>query len=1350
MLDSAWFRRETGCACKRPAPPTRAPLPYHQSPRPPPPPPLSFNEDGEFDDVLKQPSASPDANLAAQQDRLPPAVFSLRHLEKGPPVYSHHRLVINAQQLRANTMLRLFKMTVFRISELTKGDGGNVEDLMRVEALMFLKPFIGPLIRSIIRNALAARVPVNHIYMLRTLFRHVANDISSTLSGAPKSVHSRVHVNTLLLQIYAEFAPHIGLVVDSLVRIHAFTTDASLRDSIIECGMTIPLRLNMQLPHLAKLLHPVVLGLRSRDERRVLVSMAVRTLEFWVDNVNPSFWLHTFTLNKQLHADLFNALTALLKNISLSAHGTDALRILGKFGGLNRLHIGAPTTLPHVKHADATLPVKMTWNQPRAAYVPPDAVGEHDLAAMNAVTSGDISTPNDEIMSDERTQPPTPRDVSKEGDVIKSAAARAIKLLGAGAAAGAAAGAGAGATAGTGAAENPDVPGPQTFDVPLDRVIHHSHRLLMRYFSPARDHTQEIDSPSDPSDPGVKPFRIVRRRVHCNNAARVGPVDEFQRPIARHRRMSDSGEPSGVTPTLHYRLLPPVMSSLKRPLYSYDNVVCSDSDSSAEESTETRGEIHMSHTQGMLAATRGPLVAKRQAWALLHAILPLMLEALPHLADPTAAATCAAHLYDERGAVVTAPAAGAPIRPFEPCGAAASGAATGTDGALPVRLAAAQVTALRRAQVEYLRAIAIAATDQQLRPFAFPVLTALVRAYTVAAVRLTPLPTAESLPASLRPTPSGAAAADAQATWAASVVPTLSASTSAASIAEHLDSLPAEGVAAGGDAARVGAAASALPGSKDPLVLNIFLVSLAVDDPPSALQHSAHSIFRPLLLTLFDTIFGTLCAVARPRRAGSGIEMDVDMGGATSTGATSAPSANGTAEGGSSFTAGAMNAEIAADAALRSASSSADARLHAATVTGRLLLGDLVARVSHAALTPTLLARQGSMGFLLAILTRCPGAIAQYYALDIARAALHVLRSYAPEQAALTVAGALHVIHALVRPLLPPLAQERTEITRVQELGLTPEDTARWTDLTRATLESLISPVAACREAAAYVLGTFVRHVLAGGGANLPPPRWDDPPAAAPGAAGAPAGSNGGLCLGTSMPSEKAISRGMLALMSTYAKDLLKRLFARRDSVRSSRPAEQVGLVLAGASLLNLVVAAKMGEVDSSELAGGGADAATSVPWLHAARVISVHHVYDIMVRLRQTLIQTKLHDPGAIFLSPAYVAAVAGMAATRLPEFVVGTSSQMYGIATGPLTTAAAAAHTNSPYTLHMVNVPSSSNPPPTVPSSVADVHAVLSAAQAYPFPMAVPGRTVASMAGEDGDITAAWLDPADDLCSQ
>jgi hypothetical protein len=193
-----------------------------------------------------------------------------------------------------------------------------------------------------------------------------------------------------------------------------------------------------------------------------------------------------------------------------------------------------------------------------------------------------------------------------------------------------------------------------------------------------------------------------------------------------------------------------------------------------------------------------------------------------------------------------------------------------------------------------------------------------------------------------------------------------------------------------------------------------------------------------------------------------------------------------------------------------------------------------------------------------------------------------------------------------------------------------------------------------------------------------------------------------------------------------------------------------VGIILAAASLLNLVVAAQMGDVGSSASAGGGADVATTMPWLHAARVISEHHVYDIMVRLRQTLVQTKLHDPGVITLSPAYVASVAGMAATRLPEFVVGSSSQMYGIATGPLTTAAAAAHINSPYTLHLGNVSSSSNPPAALPSSVADTHAVLAAAQAYPFPMAVPGRTVASIAGEDGDITAAWLDPADDLCSQ
>ena len=52
-------------------------------------------------------------------------------------------------------------------------------------------------------------------------------------------------------------------------------------------------------------------------------------------------------------------------------------------------------------------------------------------------------------------------------------------------------------------------------------------------------------------------------------------------------------------------------------------------------------------------------------------------------------------------------------------------------------------------------------------------------------------------------------------------------------------------------------------GADDPLVLNVFLVSLAHDEPPSAMQQSSHATFRPLLLTLLDAGHGTRCALAR-------------------------------------------------------------------------------------------------------------------------------------------------------------------------------------------------------------------------------------------------------------------------------------------------------------------------------------------------------------------------------------------------------------------------------------------------------------------------------------------------------
>jgi hypothetical protein len=61
---------------------------------------------------------------------------------------------------------------------------------------------------------------------------------------------------------------------------------------------------------LGRLLRPVILGLRSRDERGAVTHQAARQLEFWVDNLDPRYQESVLRSDGALYRDLFSALLA--------------------------------------------------------------------------------------------------------------------------------------------------------------------------------------------------------------------------------------------------------------------------------------------------------------------------------------------------------------------------------------------------------------------------------------------------------------------------------------------------------------------------------------------------------------------------------------------------------------------------------------------------------------------------------------------------------------------------------------------------------------------------------------------------------------------------------------------------------------------------------------------------------------------------------------------------------------------------------------------------------------------------------------------------------------------------------
>ena len=189
------------------------------------------------------------------------------------------------------------------------------------------------------------------------------------------------------MTVYAEFAPLVLPIVDTVMRLHSVTSDPVQRANLVECGIMIPLRLNHSLPHLPRLLRPVILGLRMRGERSNITAIALKSLEYWVDNLHPSFLEQVFKQEPTLHADLFEALTALLR----VAGGTDSstFRVLGKLGGLNRLHLAAPPQLQQVRYTEDGLRVRALWRATEGGIEPADNAAEGlDIAAVRALVRG--------------------------------------------------------------------------------------------------------------------------------------------------------------------------------------------------------------------------------------------------------------------------------------------------------------------------------------------------------------------------------------------------------------------------------------------------------------------------------------------------------------------------------------------------------------------------------------------------------------------------------------------------------------------------------------------------------------------------------------------------------------------------------------------------------------------------------------------------------------------------------------------------------------------------------------------------------------------------------------------------
>ena len=245
-------------------------------------------------------------------------------------VYKRQNMATNSdsgttfEDERASVLLKLHKL-VFGSVSIHK-DNESV-----------LLPKLNKIITQNLRYAAEVKDPRMHLELLRSLFRSIGGGKYETL--------------------YKELLELLPGLLTGLVQMQRTTVDPVSKRLLIELCLTVPARLPSLLKHLPLLMTPVILALKSVHAE--LITLALRTLEFWIDNLNREY-LYPIVSQKSILLGLMAALTDLLKP-KPALYGNTAMRILGKMGGQNRLYLTKPLEFQLDEDADTGMVVEFEW-----------------------------------------------------------------------------------------------------------------------------------------------------------------------------------------------------------------------------------------------------------------------------------------------------------------------------------------------------------------------------------------------------------------------------------------------------------------------------------------------------------------------------------------------------------------------------------------------------------------------------------------------------------------------------------------------------------------------------------------------------------------------------------------------------------------------------------------------------------------------------------------------------------------------------------------------------------------------------------------------------------------------------
>lgn len=224
-----------------------------------------------------------------------------------------------------------------------------------------LQPHVLVIMEVCMKNATEVEKPLGYMQLLQTMFRALAG----------------CKFDLLLRDLIPMLQPCLNMLLTMLEG----PTGEDMRDLLLELCLTMPARLSSLLPHLPRLMRPLVLCLKGSDD---LVSLGLSTLEFWVDSLNPDF----------LEPSMANVMSEVI--LSLWSHlrpapypwGGKALQLLGKLGGRNRRFLKEPLALECKDNPEHGLRLILTFEPSTPFLVPLDRCINLAVAAVINKSNG--------------------------------------------------------------------------------------------------------------------------------------------------------------------------------------------------------------------------------------------------------------------------------------------------------------------------------------------------------------------------------------------------------------------------------------------------------------------------------------------------------------------------------------------------------------------------------------------------------------------------------------------------------------------------------------------------------------------------------------------------------------------------------------------------------------------------------------------------------------------------------------------------------------------------------------------------------------------------------------------------